>query len=271
MKCTCQMCSFRNPKGTSTAIIIKDNKLLLLKRSEEPFLDHWDLPGGFMQEKETPEESLRREMKEELGIENLKATFIKSIPGYSPWGEEDNPIVSNFFLVETQDEITINEESKEYAFVDLKSVNQKEIAFDSNQNMVSWVKEQFTFDLSRVKELTRQLDSSAIVHEQSLYKAILDGFVSRIYEGDKLIGMGWIFPRQTMLRRQAVVEDMIVDNDYRGKGYGKKMLLELLDWAKQENMDMIELTSNPARIAANELYKKVGFTLHPTNHYLYKC
>lgn len=137
--------------------------------------------------------------------------------------------------------------------------------------MVSWVKEQFTFDLERVKELTRQLDSSAIVREQLLYKAILDGFVSKIYEGDKLIGMGWIFPRQTMLRRQAVVEDMIIDENYRGKGYGKKMLLELLDWAKQENMDMIELTANPARIAANELYKKVGFTLHPTSHYLYKC
>lgn len=127
MKCACQMCSFRNPKGTSTAIIIKDNKLLLLKRSEEPFLNHWDLPGGFMQEKETPEQALRREMKEELGIENLKATFIKSVAGYSPFKEEDNPIVNNFFLVESEDEITINEESKEHAFVDVKSVNQKEL------------------------------------------------------------------------------------------------------------------------------------------------
>jgi len=81
--------------------------------------------------------------------------------------------------------------------------------------------------------------------------------------------MGWIFVRQTMLRKQAVVEDMIVDDAHRGKGYGKKMLLELIDWAKKEGIDTIELTSNPKRIAANELYKKAGFKLHPTNHYLY--
>jgi GNAT superfamily N-acetyltransferase len=66
------------------------------------------------------------------------------------------------------------------------------------------------------------------------------------------------------------VEDMIVDDAYRGKGYGQKMLLELISWAKKEGIDTIELTSNPKRIAANELYKKTGFELHPTNHYLYK-
>ena len=120
-----------------------------------------------------------------------------------------------------------------------------------------------------MQELVKQLDSSAVVNEQSLYKAMLNGFISKIYDGEKLIGMGWIFPRQTLLRRQAVVEDMIVDDAYRGKGYGQKILLELLAWAKKEKMDMVELTTNPKRIAANELYKKVGFNLHPTNHYLY--
>jgi len=81
--------------------------------------------------------------------------------------------------------------------------------------------------------------------------------------------MGWIFPRQTTLRKQAVVEDMIVDNAYRGKGYGEKVLLELIEWARKEHIDTIKLTTNPSRVAANDLYKKVGFILHPTNHYLY--
>ena len=82
--------------------------------------------------------------------------------------------------------------------------------------------------------------------------------------------MGWIFPRQTMLRNQAVIEDMIVDDNQRGKGYGKEIVLDLIKWAKNNGVEMIELTSNPKRIAANELYKKVGFNLHPTNHYLMK-
>ena len=80
--------------------------------------------------------------------------------------------------------------------------------------------------------------------------------------------MGWIFPRQTLLRHQAVIEDMIVDETYRGKGLGRKILLDLIEWAKKQGVEVVELTTNPKRIAANELYKSVGFQLHPTNHYL---
>src|SRR3989338_5027867 len=265
----CELCNFKNPKATVTAIIIKDNKILLLKRNQEPFKGMWDLPGGFMQEKETPKEALIREMKEELALDIVNITFIKILPGTYYWKDQEVPVSGHFYLTELNGDITLDEENSEYQFVSLKDINLSDIAFDSNQKMVGWLKENFTFDLERVKELMRQLDATAIFNEQYLYKAMLDGFISKIYDGEKLIGMGWIFPRQTLLRRQAVVEDMIVDDAYRGKGYGQKMLLDLLDWAKKEHMDMVELTTNPNRLAANELYKKVGFNLHPTNHYLY--
>lgn len=81
--------------------------------------------------------------------------------------------------------------------------------------------------------------------------------------------MGWIFPRQTASRRQAVVEDMIVDKAFRGNGIGEKILTDLLLWARDNKMDTVELTTNPRRLAANGLYQKVGFKLHSTNHYLY--
>ncbi len=266
----CQVCNFNNPKATVTAIIIKDNKLFLLKRNQEPFMGQWDLPGGYMSgEKETPREALKREIKEEFGIADVMLTFIKNIPGPSPWKDKKYATLNNFYLTEMSGQIHLNEENSEFSYVDLKSINPKDIAFQTNQKMVAWLKEHFIFDLERVKKLIHQLDSSASFNEQYLYKAMLDGFIAKIYDGGKLVGMGWIFPRQTLLRRQAVVEDMIVDSAYRGKGYGQKILLELLDWAKKEHIDMVELTTNPARIAANELYKKVGFTLHPTNHYLY--
>jgi len=82
--------------------------------------------------------------------------------------------------------------------------------------------------------------------------------------------MGWIFPRRTLLRKQAVVEDMIVNGNYRGQGLGEKILRDLIKWAKKEGIEVIELTTNPKRVAANSLYKKVGFKLHETNHYLLK-
>jgi len=266
----CEICGFKNPKATVTAIIIKENKILLLKRNQKPFKGQWDLPGGYMQEKETPKEALKREIKEEFAIDDVQLTFMKTLPGISLWKKKRFPILSHFFLTQINGQIKLSNENQEYNFFDLKSVKIKNIAFDSNKEMIKYLKREFVFDVGRVKELTNQLDSLSVLDEQFLYKAVINGFVSKIYDGKKLIGLGWIFARQTMLRKQAVVEDMIVDDAYRGKGYGKKMLLELIDFAKKEWVDTIELTSNPKRIAANELYKKVGFALHPTNHYLYK-
>ena len=268
----CELCAFKNPKATATGIIIQDNKLLLLKRLEEPFAGMWDLPGGYMQEKEEPDATLRRELKEELRVEVSNLEFIRSFPGAALWKEQEFLILSLFYLVDLQgQEIDLNnKENSAYSWVSISELKSEDIAFDSNQEFVKWLKERFTFDLDRVGELVHQLDDSAEVKEQSLYKAILNGYVSCEYDGDKLIGMGWIFPRQTMLRKQAVVEDMILDEAYRGRGLGRKLLDNLVQWAKKEGVEVIELTSNPKREAANALYKKYGFQLHPTNHYLYQ-
>jgi len=123
-------------------------------------------------------------------------------------------------------------------------------------------------DLKRVKKLIKQLDSTAEFRLQAFNKAQENGYVSIIRKDKKIVGMGWIFPRQTLLRTQAVVEDMIVDEEYRGRGLGEKILINLLKWAKKNGVQMAELTTNPKRIAANNLYKKTGFWLHETNHYL---
>jgi 8-oxo-dGTP diphosphatase len=60
------------------AIILENDNgefLLALRDNKDwiPFPNHWDLIGGHVEEGETPEEGLVREIKEELGIE---------IPGY---------------------------------------------------------------------------------------------------------------------------------------------------------------------------------------------
>lgn len=50
----------------SAAIIMKDNKIFVTQRGYGEFKDWWEFPGGKIEEGETPEECLKREIKEEL-------------------------------------------------------------------------------------------------------------------------------------------------------------------------------------------------------------
>ena len=266
----CEICGFNNPKGTATAIVIQDGKLLLLKRNEEPYKDQWDLPGGYMSKGEMPEETLRKELKEELGVD-CNLDFINWFPGTAIWKDKKYAILSHAYLAEFKGEINLNKtENSELQWVPLQEVDPNTIAFDSNQAIVRFVKEKFSIDLRQLTKLISQLDSSTEVREINYYRSVLNGYVSKKIVDGELVGLGWIFPRRTLSRKQAVVEDMIVDDSERGKGYGKEILLDLLLLAKENGVEMIELTILSHRIAANELYKKVGFQLHPTNHYLYK-
>lgn len=267
-KCDCELCSFENPKLTVTAVIIKDQKLLVAKRNlkGEPFYGKWDFFGGYVQKNETPEEALMREIKEELGV-SCKLTYIGAFTGTSSYHEYHFPVLSLAYLVELSGQIKLDKkENSKISWIPLNKL--KTIAFDSNQKILKFLKEKFIFDLKRVHTLIMELNPTLKYEESSIYKAILDGYISIIRDKGKIIGMGWIFPRQTMLHKQAVVEDMIVDKAYRGRGLGEKILMDLLDWARQNGIEVVELTTNPKRVAANALYKKVGFWLHKTNHYL---
>ena len=59
---------YKNPALTVDAVIVKDRKIVLIKRKEEPFQGQYALPGGFVEYGETVEAALRREVLEETGL-----------------------------------------------------------------------------------------------------------------------------------------------------------------------------------------------------------
>jgi len=85
------------------ALIVKGNKIVMGKKGHKSghFLsDAWHFPGGKAEEGETPEQTVVREMKEELGMDIV---ILKQICAYTSKGADR--IVNNVvFLCESDDE-----------------------------------------------------------------------------------------------------------------------------------------------------------------------
>lgn len=66
---------------------------------------------------------------------------------------------------------------------------------------------------------------------------------------------------------RSIVEDVVVDEQMRGYGIGKALLLHAIELAREAGASGVSLTSNPRREAANHLYQSLGFKRRETNAY----
>lgn len=58
---------------TVDTVIHTDDAILMIKRKNQPFADHWALPGGFIDPGETPLQAAIRELQEETGLQITSA------------------------------------------------------------------------------------------------------------------------------------------------------------------------------------------------------
>ena len=81
---TCGSCGFIyfiNPAPAVAAVIESpDGRIVLTRRKHEPLAGMLDLPGGFVDMMESAEEAIRREIKEELGINVGPLAFLGTCP-----------------------------------------------------------------------------------------------------------------------------------------------------------------------------------------------
>jgi 8-oxo-dGTP diphosphatase len=81
----CREPLYENPIPAAAAVLVDgDAGVLLVKRSVEPKVGHWCLPGGFMELGETPEEAALRELQEETGISGRIDRLLGVIGSPSP-------------------------------------------------------------------------------------------------------------------------------------------------------------------------------------------
>lgn len=134
------------------------------------------------------------------------------------------------------------------------------------------VQELHSYSLSDIDDL------DLLMHELSptsyCNDAILDAILADdnshayvIREDGHIIGAGCLCVIHTLEFTIANVESVVVSSCYRGKGYGEELTEHLIAEARRFDVRSIHLTSNPQRIAANNLYKKIGFVKYDTNCY----
>ncbi|UCD63767.1 MAG: NUDIX hydrolase [Candidatus Zixiibacteriota bacterium] len=84
MVCTNRECDFifyQNPVPAAGAVIVRDDKVLMVRRAHPPKVDWWCLPAGFMEWNEHPGETAVREIEEETGLKIKLTSFFEVYSG----------------------------------------------------------------------------------------------------------------------------------------------------------------------------------------------
>ncbi|NVM05064.1 MAG: NUDIX hydrolase [Candidatus Helarchaeota archaeon] len=118
------------PKITVDAIIlVNKDSIILIKRKNPPYKDHWAIPGGFVELGETLENAVMREAKEETGLDvkPLKILNIYSDPNRDPRG---HTITVAYFCEKIDGTLKANSDAKDIKIVNINSIKTIDLAFD---------------------------------------------------------------------------------------------------------------------------------------------
>ena len=131
-------------------------------------------------------------------------------------------------------------------------------------------KEVRTEYIDGINNLLGQLTSSPKEMNEALLQAIVESDRTHLflaYIGNQMVGMATLAAYVIPTGTKAWVEDVVVDNNFRGKHIGKKLVNHVVEYTKKYSPCSLMRTSRPMRVAANKLYQSVGFEKRETNVY----
>lgn len=109
--------------GGVSGLVVEGGKVLLVRRGKEPFLDHWSLPGGGVEPRESLRDAVRREVREETGLE----VNVGAVAGYRESLEPRHHILIAFHARITGGELCAGDDAVECEFVDPSEVPSRRI------------------------------------------------------------------------------------------------------------------------------------------------
>ncbi|MDR6159663.1 NAD+ diphosphatase [Chryseobacterium sp. SLBN-27] len=140
-KWSCPHCNFtlyNNVAGAVAVVIRCKDEIYLTRRNRDPKKGKLDLPGGFVDPRESAEETCKRELFEELQLEvdisNLQ--YLTSLPNVYQYKEIDYNTIDLFYEYNVSEKFQVKldvSEISDAVWIPLKELNPEEIAFDSQK------------------------------------------------------------------------------------------------------------------------------------------
>lgn len=137
------VCTFENGKRANLRhvvthiLAVKDGKILLVKRAEGILeAGKWGFPGGFLDQGETLEQCVVRELMEETGYEGKVKGLFRINSGYRK-NDEGRNNVAHEFLVEIGEKTGVPDwEQTEVDWKDMDLLTDEMLAFDHYQTII---------------------------------------------------------------------------------------------------------------------------------------
>ncbi len=141
-KWSCSNCDyvlFHNCAAAVAVVIRCGNEIMLTKRNQEPGKGKLDLAGGFVDPKESSEETCERELFEELKmkIDKEKLKIMMTLPNVYHYKGIDYNTLDILFEYKVDEKFDVEleiSEVSEVSWIPYNEIKLEDIAFDSQRN-----------------------------------------------------------------------------------------------------------------------------------------
>jgi len=127
-----------------------------------------------------------------------------------------------------------------------------------------------TTDIDSITHLREVMHGAAVDHDavDEACRTIITSTsqdVLLVIDNEQVSGQAIVSLIQKLPKKEVRIDEVVIDDSQRGKGYGTELLLACEQWARDHMADKIELTSRPSRVVAHHLYDKLGYEIRNTD------
>ncbi len=222
-------------------VLIKDNKILLVKRKNEPGKGLWAIPGGLVEPGETLRDAVRREVKEET---NLTVDVLRPINADEiVVRDEEGRIKYHYVLVDflcrvVEGSLKPGDDAKEVRWIDMKRAKELKLT-DSTRTLLDKITEGF-FLVIRNKNVRRVLMGVPKGHEHMRIAFELDDGSIIVFHEATMENVSRGMVEVEMHPTRNAISLLGVELDERKEGYSRYQLIEE---DKKESEIVEELTN----------------------------